>query len=700
MHIKRFLLISGFLLIITGCNSTILRPSPAVATTSKQTAIPDTTTVVPPEEHPDNNRKSPPVSEIAAPQTTPAMDTHNVQVVPHYHNIWKRIAAGLTLNRHLQKRSVQEKLAWYMRNQDYLNRVTDRARPYIYYIVQQLDKRHMPLDLALLPIVESAYHPFAYSPSKASGIWQFIPSTGRIYGLKQDWWYDGRRDIVAATRAALDYLQKLHDEFNGDWLLALAAYNAGEQNVARAIHRNQRYGKKLDFFSLRLPRETRGYVPSLLAIAELVAHPAQHGISWKPIPNTAYFTPIDTGGQLDLAQVAKLSGQSIDDVYTLNPAFNRWATDPGGPFVLLIPKDKAKKFSNKLSALPKADRLRWTRHIIRRGESIGLIAQHYHISINALKQANGIRGNLIHTGHSLLIPTSMRPEKAYSLSMDARRFRGLKRKGTGQEYIYTVQRGDTLWDIGQQYGISIGHLCAWNGISSRHFLRPGQKLTLWLADDGNAIATAGASQTKGTHSGVQSANNNISVATYTVRNGDSLWLVANRVGTTVAQLEDWNDLSDNDVLRPGRVLKLAGDSDAADGTPGASDSDPADDATQTATSRSYTVKNGDSLWLIAKRYGMTVAQLINWNNLNNSSRLMPGQQLSLVPVSYNASGTSTSSSTDKTTVIKYTVKKGDSLWLISRRFGTTVAQLIHWNKLSRGQQLQPGQKLVLYISEA
>ncbi|MCH9049085.1 MAG: transglycosylase SLT domain-containing protein [Proteobacteria bacterium] len=279
------------------------------------------------------------------------------------------MGSGLTLTRNISEKTTASKLAWFTRNQAYLDRVSGRAEPYLYYIVEELEKRNMPLDLALLPIVESAYNPFAYSRSRASGIWQFMPSTGRIYGLKQNWWYDGRRDIVAATGAALNYLQKLHQEFDGDWLLALAAYNSGEGNVGKAIRRNKKAGKPTDFFSLRLPRETRGYVPSLLAVAEIVSNPGKYKITLKPIANTRYFKQVDINSQIDLATAGELSELSIEELYTLNPGFNRWATDPEGPHRLLIPVDKVTAFENKLATLSSDERIKWQQHKIKKGES-------------------------------------------------------------------------------------------------------------------------------------------------------------------------------------------------------------------------------------------------------------------------------------------------------------------------------------------
>src|SRR5690606_19652767 len=255
----------------------------------------------------------------------------------------------------------------------------------------------MPEDLALLPIVESAYHPFALSPSRASGIWQFIPGTGRRFGLKQNWWYDGRRDIVAATRAALDYLEELHREFDGDWLLALAAYNSGERNVARAVERNRSAGKAIDFWSIaaHLPRETRGYVPSLLAVAQLLAEADEYGVRWLAIDNEPYFEIVELDGQIDLATAAGLAGIDIDQLYTLNPGFNQWATDPDGPHALLVPAERASAFRAGLATLPPDQRMAWRRHEIARGETLAAIARKYGTSVDALQQTNSLKGYLI-----------------------------------------------------------------------------------------------------------------------------------------------------------------------------------------------------------------------------------------------------------------------------------------------------------------
>ena len=516
-------------IIIAGCN---LQP------VKQQTAeIPSTPTVS------DRSHVDPKNEKKSLSATTKSFDTEKISVPAPRQDLWLVIRDDLQFDNHTDHVWVKSKLKWFAKNQDYMDRVSDRARPYLHHIVTRLQERNMPMELALLPIVESAYQPFAYSHANASGIWQFISATGKRYGLKQNWWYDGRRDIVAATEAALDYLEMLHKRFNGNWLHALAAYNSGEGNVEKAIRRNKRAGKPTDFWHLRLPRETRGYVPSLLAVAELLKNSQEHNFSFKSIPNEHYFDQVDVGSQIDLATVAELSGLSMDEVYTLNPGFNRWATDPDGPHSILIPVERSATFKQKLAAIPTSNRVKWTRHKIKEGESLGIIARKYRTSVSAIKSANKLRGNLIRAGHSLLIPKAKLEDKAYTLSADARKFRGLKKTGDGKRYVYTVRRGDNLWDIGRHYGVSVRQMTQWNGISRKSLLRPGQKLVVWVQDDESSEDNM-----------VKVTNKTATTDSYTVRNGDSLWLIARKFDIHVKDLVEWNKLNKKKPLQPGQTL--------------------------------------------------------------------------------------------------------------------------------------------------
>ena len=527
-----------------------------------------------------------------------------------YDNLWMLIRDHLVFENNINRKKVKNKVAWFSRNQQYIDRVVGRAEPYLYHIITRLKEREMPLDLALLPIVESAYQPFALSPSRASGIWQFIPSTGKRYGLKQNWWYDGRRDIVASTDAALDYLESLHKRFNGNWFHALAAYNSGEGNVERAIRKNKKLGKKTDFWALKLPNETRSYVPSLLAIAEVLKNSDKYKINFGKIKNIPYFEVIDVKTQIDLATVSNLSGLTIDEVYLLNPGFNRWATDPSGPHRILIPVGKAQKFKEKLAALPKSERIAWKQHIIQKGESLGLIAERYKTSVSAIKQTNRLKGNMIREGKSLLIPSSKQPTKFYSLSIEARKFRGLK-TSDGKRYTYIVKRGDNLWDIGRNYGISVGQLTKWNGIAKKSFLRPKQKLIIWINEED--------SNNKNNNK-VQASAFNESTTEYVVKKGDSLWLIARRFDIHVADLLEWNNIRKNKALQPGQKLRINIETEKEKG-------DLVQTNIQSDPITEYVVKKGDSLWLIARRFDIHVADLLEWNNIRKNKALQPGQIL-------------------------------------------------------------------------
>ena len=536
MHMIRIAILCLLPLLISACNLNSTRPDPVdpVPTADKGHKLSEIGKL-------SDTLSEPKAAKVAVDEEL----SSQASLEKKYINLWFQIRDELQFDRNINQRSVKEKIAWFARNQDYMDRVSDRAQPYLYHIIAKLKERNMPLDLALLPIVESAYQPFAYSPSRASGIWQFIPATGKRFGMKQNWWYDGRRDIITATDGALDYLESLHKRFNGNWFHALAAYNAGEGNVEKAIRRNKKAGKKTDFWSLRLPRETRSYVPSLLAVAEVLKNNSKYNINIKTIPNEAYFEQIDIGSQIDLATVAKLSGLSMDEVYTLNPGFNRWATDPNGPHRILLPVNKADDFKQKLAVLPKSERITWKQHKIKQGESLSQIAARYQTSVSALKESNRLKSSRIRAGRSLLIPTAKEASKYYSLSADARKFKGLKKTGDGKRYIYSVKRGDNLWDIGRHYGISIKQLTSWNGISRKSLLRPGQKLTVWVKQDEHNKAGTLVKAVANT----KTANN-----AYIVKQGDSLWLIARKFDVHVKDLLKWNKLRKGKHLQPGQSL--------------------------------------------------------------------------------------------------------------------------------------------------
>ena len=471
---------------------------------------------------------------------------------PEKADLWHRARTRFVLDVE-DRPSLTRETEWYQRNQRYMDRVSDRARLYLHHIVTEVERRNLPGELAMLPVVESAYQPFAYSPARASGIWQFIPSTGRLYGLRYSWWYDGRRDVVESTRAALDYLEKLHAEFSGDWLLALAAYNSGEGNVRKAIRRNRRAGKPIDFWSLQLPRETRSYVPRLLAVSAIVADPDHYGLTLKPIPDDPYFAAAQLDGQIDLALAAEMAEVSLEELYLLNPGFSRWATDPDGPHQLLLPVSSVPDFEQRLAELPADQRIRWHRHVIKSGDTLGTIAHRYRTSVSALKQVNNLRGSTIRKGRSLMVPMASRSLAEYRLSADMRR--GMRRRipGSGSKIIYRVRRGDSLWVISQRFGVSVNKLARWNGLSKRSVLRPGKRLVIW-----RGTAPVNAAKPKTTKvTTLEGAGIPAGASVHVVRRGDNLSTIARRYRLSARNLAEWNRIDGDALLQPGQTLTLA-----------------------------------------------------------------------------------------------------------------------------------------------
>jgi len=464
-------------------------------------------------------------------------------------DIWQRVRSQLIFDIPQNKRVLMQR-NWYTSHQSYLDRVTKRSEPFLYYIVEELEKNNMPIEMALLPIVESAFDPFAYSHGRASGMWQFVPGTGKRFGMKQNWWYDGRRDVIASTQGAIHYLKYLHEFFNNDWLLALAAYNSGEGRVQRAVRKNKKLRLPIDFWSLNLPKETRAYVPKLLALADIIKRPEAFQIKLKAIENKVVVEQIDIKSQIDLAKAAELAQLSLAELQRLNPGFNRWATDPAGPHYLLLPKSKVKKFNQQLEQLDTKDRLSWQRYKIKNGDSLSVIANKFHTSTQLIKKLNNITGNRIRIGKHLLIPVATASLDHYVFSQNQRLVKKQSKKRTGLKIIHTVKSGDSLWEIGKKYHISSRKIAKWNGIAPRDTLKLGQKLVIW--------------QKKSVQTTDNIGNNIIEQAvvrniTYKVRRGDSFARIADKFNIHIKDIERWNNINRRNYLQPGQLLKLSVD---------------------------------------------------------------------------------------------------------------------------------------------
>ncbi len=418
-----------------------------------------TSVVPPPPSDPVVAVPEPAAQPEASPKPAPAPPP---AATVRYADTWARLRAGFALP-DLDSPKVTYYERWYRARPEFLRRLSTRASPYLFHIIEEVEKRDMPMEIALLPAVESAFNPKAYSHAHASGLWQFIPSTGRRFGLEQNWWYDERRDVLSATRAALDYLELLHNEFDGDWFLALAAYNAGEYKVARAMAYNRKRKRPATFQHLRLKPETKSYVPKLLALRNLVAA-SDSALPFQPIPNQPYFAEVTLDYQVDLRTAARLAGMDRRDFLQLNPGFKRWATPPDGPHRLLVPVHAKTELQQQLATLPANQRMRWERHLIRRGDTLSGIARRYGIDLGTLRRSNGLNSHLIRAGHHLMIPIS-----SASITSSDR----------GNRIVHHVVSGDTLWTIARKYRVYIKQLTRWNAIRANDLLRPGQRILVY-----------------------------------------------------------------------------------------------------------------------------------------------------------------------------------------------------------------------------
>jgi len=460
--------------------------------------------------------------------------------------IWPRIRQGFQLARGHDHKWLTAELEWYKKNTAYLNRVMKRSEPFLHFILEEAESRNLPTELVLLPIVESAFQPFAYSHGRAAGLWQFIPSTGKLYGLKQDWWYDGRRDVHASTQAALQYLSNLNELFKGDWLLALAAYNSGPGTVQKAIKRNKRLNRPTDFWHLKLPLETRAYVPKLLALKELIVDPQKHEVTLRCIQDIPGFVQIDTGSQLDLALAAELANIDVETLYQYNPAFNRWATSPNGPHKLLLPTGAAELFRDNLALIGEDKRVKWKRHKIKEGETLSHIAVKYNTTVKQIKKTNKLRRNSIRAGKYLLIPLASRNQSHYSLSANQRKKSIQGTKQGNQKIVHTVQDGESFWLIARKYDVSMHKLAKWNAMAVRDKLKIGQKLVIWQKNANKSVNNAQFSN---------KPSNTVRSISYTVRNGDSWSRIAARYQVKISDLRKWNTIKGK-YLQPGQRLKL------------------------------------------------------------------------------------------------------------------------------------------------
>lgn len=452
-------------------------------------------------------------------------------------NVWEVLRHEFMLSHEVTQPEVQNQLRWLIAHPSYLQKLA-QSEPYMYHIITEIKKRHIPGEIALIPMIESSYDPFAYSGAGAAGLWQLMPGTGTDLGLKQDWWFDGRRSIRPATDAALNYLVYLSKFFNGNWILAFAAYDSGEGTMAKIIKASGQTGK-INFWTLPVPSETKAYIPRLLALAEIIQNPKRYKITLPDIPHIPYFQEVNIGSQIDLNHAAKLAGISYHDLIKLNPGYNRWATAPYRPYKLLIPVNRVENFNRNLANFPEEKRVTWVRHQVSAGDNLNLIAQQHHTTINLIKELNQLKSTTVKKGQYVLIP---KPQKPTTITRAPQRslipahanhppskphFIALKQ----YKIVHIVQANESYQHIQKRYGVSKQQITAWNKLKSQRALQKGQQLVIWR-------------------------QNRTTPKFYVVKPGDNLRQIARVNHVRLDSLIRLNPIVQKHTIRPGQQIKL------------------------------------------------------------------------------------------------------------------------------------------------
>ncbi len=537
------------------------------------------------------------------------MMLQNSSLLRNGDNVWQRVREGFQLPE-VNSAIVRKQEHFYAARPEVFKRSLERSRKYLFHIINEVERRGMPSEIALLPMVESSFVPGATSRVGAAGLWQFMPMTGRQYGLEQTWWYDGRRDVVEATRAALDYLQTLYGQF-GDWNLALAAYNWGEGNLSRAIARAQAAGQDITYENLRMPAETRNYAPKLLAVRNLLANPEKFGIRLDKLPNKPTFVAVAPGKHMDISVAARLAGMSTSEFKELNPAFNLpvFAYKPGRQ--MLIPANKMETFEANLGKWDKPF-LTWQVYTPTGNESASDIAEKNGMSRSELMAVNGVSGTLP-AGRPVLV--AMRGTPAVAPAIDTTDTALPERVLVAEAAPRQEPRSET-----PEYARAVKVDTPVMVAAAQHSDPALIKASFTPAAPAPALTSA----TPPVVAEAQSALPVSSSGEHTVASGDTLYNISRRYGITVAELKALNHLSD-DVVKLGDVLKVrqVASNDTFKAVPVKTVS-----ATPVRASRTeYTVQRGDTVFSIARRFGVNHTDLRRWNGGMKTARLQPGQRV-------------------------------------------------------------------------
>ncbi|MCH9031656.1 MAG: LysM peptidoglycan-binding domain-containing protein [candidate division Zixibacteria bacterium] len=537
-------------------------------------------------------------------------------------------------------------LRYYSRSTKYLPMIKEIIRSY-----------GLPEDLCYLPLVESGYNANAYSWARAVGLWQFISSTGRMYGLNRSWWYDERRDPVKATHSACRFFKDLYREF-GDWELALAAYNGGPGKVRRTIKRD----KTRNFWKLRhLRRETRNYVPLYMAATIILKNPRKYGFEPALVDFEAPldYEVVTVKKCLEFKTIAASVGVSVKEISDLNPELLRKHTPPDAKsYKLKIPRKTKDRFWAAYPSMESPRETSWVRHKIRKGQTVSTIAAKYGVSQYAIRQANNLRSSRIYAGKILVVP----------VPLDGKASARPTTKRKSKNGVYVVRRGDTVYDIARAFAVTMSSVKSLNNLGSRSRIYVGQRLRIsGKATSAPTYATMKrkkGSTAKNTAS-KNASSKNTKFVSHRVRRGENLTVIARNYGVTVTELRQWNNLSRSSILHPSQTLRIGSSGQISSGS-----------------SRTYKVRRGDSLWKIARRYGVSVSDLRSWNNLRSGSKLRIGQTLKLGSARFSGGRWKW-----------HTVRRGENLTAIAMRYRTTIDRIARDNNIYNPSSIKVGDRL-------
>lgn len=597
-------------------------------------------------------------ASVANAEALPADDASSVEELGVPSDVWERIRRGYAMPV-LQSKLVDRWVDFYTKDPAYLRRMSERAGQYLYHIVEEIENRGMPTELALLPFVESAFQAEALSRAKAAGLWQFMPATGKAYDLAQNLWRDDRRDILESTRAALDYFEYLHGMF-GDWHLALAAYNWGEGSVQRAIQRAKRRKQPTDYLHLKMPRETANYVPKLEAVKRIISNPSKYGITLPDVGNEPFFVTITKPRDIDIETAAELAGMPLEEFRRLNPSYKLPVIVASHNNVMLLPADKLDFFVDNLASWMDSGQplSQWTTYRLQQGETLAQVAGRSGMTEDELRKVNGIpKGRRVLANSTLLVRSTGTEDQQDIAAELANAKLQLSPTTTWRRVTYRVRSGDTLSGIARRWRITMKSIVTANRLRSDR-LRVGQRLVLTVPNvPRQAIASTQRSESS-------------QHVIHRVRSGETLSTIASRYGVSIAQLKMTNRIRTN-LIRPGQRLRIPfGGADAVSDT------------------KIYTVKAGDTLSTIASRYGVSVVRLKRANRLSGDS-LRIGDRLE-IPTQVAVSEVPKRVAQSRT----HRVRSGESLYTIGKRYGVSVDRIKAANGLRRNT-IRVGQELVI-----